>query len=278
MRTLACNNGTEKFSVDYCPADETLLFDPGELAKFPLLNAPFSKSFEASREQESSLEISIAPMSLANFARATAKVPQESNLLGAQQFPLVTVAMLALMILCFFAIRPTHELFKFLIFSREIPTHSLLIPWVANIFAHASLLHLATNVYFLYVFGDNVEAALGEKKFIALIVFSAVLANLFFWKFSSGSKWIVGAGGSIAGIMAFYVLTFPNATFTVFRRFRLLSVIKLQMPALAYGAIFLFSPALHLTSTISPRAALLSHAGGALAGFIFWLMTRSKAP
>jgi membrane associated rhomboid family serine protease len=82
---------------------------------------------------------------------------------------------------------------------------------ITSFFAHGGILHLITNMYFLFVFGDNVEDRLGVKKYL-LLVASAHLAGVTLHGLFSPEKMVpcVGASAGIAGIIAFYAVAFPD--------------------------------------------------------------------
>ena len=79
-------------------------------------------------------------------------------------------------------------------------------------FLHGGFLHLAGNMLFLWIFGNNVEDRLGHVKFLIFYLACGVLATLAQWFFSQGSGIpSLGASGAIAGVMGAYILRYPNA-------------------------------------------------------------------
>ncbi|MBD1556421.1 rhomboid family intramembrane serine protease [Vibrio sp. S9_S30] len=82
-------------------------------------------------------------------------------------------------------------------------------------FLHGDIMHLAGNMYFLYVVGDNIEDAVGHKKYLALYVFCGIAASLV--SFASNMDGLipsVGASGAIAGFFGIYLLWFRHASLT----------------------------------------------------------------
>ncbi len=81
-----------------------------------------------------------------------------------------------------------------------------------SMFVHGSLLHLAGNMLFLWVFGDNLEDTLGPVRFLGYYLACGVAAALLQ---VAASPWspvpMVGASGAIAGVMGGYLLLFPKA-------------------------------------------------------------------
>ncbi|MBD2294325.1 rhomboid family intramembrane serine protease [Anabaena sphaerica FACHB-251] len=87
--------------------------------------------------------------------------------------------------------------------------------WVTLItaqFLHGGFLHLAGNMLFLWVFGNNVEDKLGHFKYLVFYLSCGVLASLTQWYFAQNSNIpSLGASGAIAGVMGAYIIRFPKA-------------------------------------------------------------------
>lgn len=78
-------------------------------------------------------------------------------------------------------------------------------------FLHGGWMHLAGNMLFLYIFGNNVEARLGSLPYLLVYLVTGVLATLFFALFAPGSQVpLVGASGAISGVLGCYFLWFPR--------------------------------------------------------------------
>jgi membrane associated rhomboid family serine protease/Zn-finger nucleic acid-binding protein len=105
---------------------------------------------------------------------------------------------------------------------------------LSHMFMHGGLLHIAGNLYFLWILGDNVEASLGRLRFLLLYVASGIGAALM--QVASDPRSTVpmlGASGAIAGVMAAYAVLFPRA--------RLISLIffwRVRWPARVYLGIW----------------------------------------
>jgi membrane associated rhomboid family serine protease len=82
---------------------------------------------------------------------------------------------------------------------------------VTSMFLHADFFHLAGNLFFLHTFGDNLEERFGTLRFALLYFASGVFAGLFSClAFGDLTVPRIGASGAISGIMAAYVMTFPQ--------------------------------------------------------------------
>jgi len=81
----------------------------------------------------------------------------------------------------------------------------------SSLFLHAGILHLAGNMLFLWIFGDNVEHRLGWLSFLVLYLFTGMMATLFFALFMQGSYTpLIGASGAISGVLGCYFVWFPQ--------------------------------------------------------------------
>lgn len=88
---------------------------------------------------------------------------------------------------------------------------------VTSLFLHAGFLHLAGNMLFLWIFGDNVEDKMGHVPFLIFYLVCGVGADLAQFSVDTYSPIaIVGASGAIAGIMGGYLLLFPKAKVDIF--------------------------------------------------------------
>jgi membrane associated rhomboid family serine protease len=98
---------------------------------------------------------------------------------------------------------------------QGVPTGLPFPAWVTLItsqFLHGGFLHIAGNMLFLWIFGNNVEDKLGHGRFLFFYLTCGVLAGLSQWFFSAYSEVpSLGASGAIAGVMGAYILRFPQA-------------------------------------------------------------------
>lgn len=86
-----------------------------------------------------------------------------------------------------------------------------LLPFLSSQFLHASLIHLFSNLWFLKIFGDNVEDRLGHFKFLLFYLFCGVIAGLAQYFFMMRSEIpVLGASGAVAGVLGAYFVFFPN--------------------------------------------------------------------
>ncbi len=91
------------------------------------------------------------------------------------------------------------------------PAEFSLISLFTSLFLHGGLMHLAGNMLFLYIFGDNVEYRLGRRRYLLTYFGCGIIATLFFALFVPGSQVpLIGASGAISGVLGCYFLWFPR--------------------------------------------------------------------
>lgn len=139
-----------------------------------------------------------------------------------------------------------------------------------SVFVHGGWLHLLSNLYFFWIFGDNVEDYLGKQKYILLLALSSLGAALLYSAYHfKDSTPVVGASGMISGIIAFYIMRFPKRRFIFLTRFGFLNV-----SAVYFGAFYIFTQFLYslleFTSAEGAGIAFSAHIGGFLTGVIFF--------
>lgn len=146
-----------------------------------------------------------------------------------------------------------------------------------SMFLHGGWMHLAGNMLFLWIFGDNIEDEMGHVKYLLFYLACGVAAGLA-QVVSAPSSVVpmVGASGAIAGVMGGYLLLYPKAKIDIFIFFivffRIFPIPAWIMLALWFGLQFLGGLG---TDPDAGGVAYWAHAGGFIAGLIltvpFWL-------
>jgi membrane associated rhomboid family serine protease len=131
-----------------------------------------------------------------------------------------------------------------------------------SMFLHAGFLHLAGNMLYLWIFGNNVEDALGHVQFLLwYLVWGAAAALAHAWLNPSSQIPTVGASGAIAGALGAYFVLFPMARIRVLVFFFFITVIAVPAFVLL-GFWFL------MQFQFQPGVATMAHAGGFVAGAV----------
>ncbi|MGE4488442.1 MAG: rhomboid family intramembrane serine protease [Kiritimatiellales bacterium] len=141
------------------------------------------------------------------------------------------------------------------------------LTFFTSFFLHGGISHLVGNLYYLYVFGDNVEDVLGRARFLFLLAASTLIGGLLYVLMKPGSPVAcIGASGGISGILAYYALRFPKHRIGV-----LLFFFKwIRFPVTVYFA-FWIAMQLFGILTGAGRVAYAAHLGGVLAGVAYRL-------
>src|SRR2546425_407356 len=145
--------------------------------------------------------------------------------------------------------------------------------WVAAVatlvsyqFFHADIGHLVGNMIFLWVFGDDIERALGRRRFLAFYLLSGAAGGLVFVAYDPHSNVeLIGASGAIAGVVIAYVMLRPCAKITV-----LVGIIPLRISACWVIGLFVILPLLNLRAASKSEVAYWCHFGGMLAGAVLF--------
>ena len=156
---------------------------------------------------------------------------------------------------------------------------------LTSMFLHGGVWHLIGNLYFLLIFGDNVEDEFGKCKYILLLLASGLCASAFHALFDPRTMIpCIGASGFISGVIACYAVCFPKArlSFLLVSRSLFASLMLrrcwFSLPAWGAFAIWLLLQILMSSRlrSLTGGVAYLAHIGGALPGVIYAIWFRLK--
>jgi len=213
-----------------------------------------------------------------------------SDELPSRRVPLVTWGLIAVNILAFFVeLSMGPDLDRFFMMWGAVPafiTNPDRYPWapitlLTSMFLHGGWMHLIGNMLYLWIFGDNVEDALGRLGYLFFYLAAGIVAGLAQVMVAPSSTVPgVGASGAIAGVLAVYLVLYPAAPVRVLvPGFYMLRIARL--PALLvlgfWFVIQLFNGALSLgaATMATGGVAWFAHIGGFLAGLVVGLGVRS---
>jgi len=149
----------------------------------------------------------------------------------------------------------------------------ILLTLFTSMFLHGGFLHLAGNMLYLWIFGDNVEDQLGHAKFLVFYILCGLGASLLYIVTSPNSHIpMVGASGAIAGVLGAYMIRFPRARILTLIWFgffiRLVAIPALFVLGFWFILQLLF--ALPSIGSTSGGVAFFAHVGGFLAGIVLF--------
>jgi rhomboid family protein len=140
-------------------------------------------------------------------------------------------------------------------------------------FFHADIGHIVGNMIFLWVFGDDVERALGRLRFLAFYLLSGIVGGLVFIANDPHTRIeLIGASGAIAGVVIGYIMLRPCAKITV-----LLGIIPLRISAYWVIGLFVVTQLWNLGASSKSEVAYWCHFGGMVAGGILFPLLKSPA-
>jgi membrane associated rhomboid family serine protease len=138
-------------------------------------------------------------------------------------------------------------------------------------FLHGDIFHLLSNMLFLWVFGDNVEDAMGHVKFLIFYLLCGIVGGLAHAAFLPASGLpLIGASGAVAGVIAAYLILHPRVRVWCLA-FR---IIPLRIPAAWILGVWVVTQVLMVALAPADQVAWWAHIGGMVAGGVLILFMR----
>jgi membrane associated rhomboid family serine protease len=215
-------------------------------------------------------------------------------------FPIVNLILIGVNILAYiyvyYLVDPVTQqniLANYVVIPQEIVQGQDIAPpgpyplWITlftAMFLHANFLHIAGNMLFLFIFGDNVEDAFGHLGYLVFYLFCGVVASLsqvYVTEVFQGAQGItggeLGASGAIAGVLGAYLVLYPYARVRVLIGFGIFFFTRLSA-GLVIGAWFLlqFIPGIVAIRDVGGGTAYFAHVGGLIAGALLALLFRPR--
>jgi membrane associated rhomboid family serine protease len=159
----------------------------------------------------------------------------------------------------------------------ELPPNSILVPenwtYLTYSFLHADWFHLGGNMLFLWVFGDNVEDALGHIKFLIFYLACAAAGAFVHGVITPDSQSpLIGASGAVAGVVSAYLILHPRVKLWVLVLMRIPLRIPAWIPLVLWVGVQFLMIFVETEDTISWQ----SHVGGIMAGAVLVLFLRRR--
>jgi len=189
-------------------------------------------------------------------------------------FPYVTVALIAINAAVFliqiitgkFGITMTQDyaVIPYNLFHPE--SREVYLTLFTSMFLHAGILHLAGNMIFLWVFGDDIEDALGHVRYLVFYIICGLAAiSLHSLIYHNSQSMVLGASGAISGILGAYFLLYPKVK--VLALVPIFIIIRfIWIPSTFFLIIWFAFQLLYAANPQAHQIAFLAHIGGFLAG------------
>lgn len=216
----------------------------------------------------------------------------DENVLKSIRFPYVTVALIIANVVVFvfevmglseaviasFAIVPAELVSTAgLLGPAELPDQSIGVPerftLLSYMFFHGDVLHLAGNMLFLWVFGDNVEDAMGHLRFLVFYILCGIFAGLAHAFMMPGSpNPLIGASGAVAGVIAAYLMLHPRVRVWVLA----FQFIPLRLSAAVVLGIWILTQFIMILLPEVGPVAWYAHIGGLIAGAVLVVFLKRR--
>jgi membrane associated rhomboid family serine protease len=149
----------------------------------------------------------------------------------------------------------------------EFPDKNIWLAGFVSMFLHGSVIHILGNMWFLWIFGNNVEEAYGSFGFLAMYLASGIVATATFVLANpTSTDPLIGASGAIAGVLGAYLVLFPTH-----RVLTLLLFFFVQVPAVLFLGLWFFSQFGMADASVAWQA----HVGGFAFGVLLTLPLRT---
>ena len=190
-------------------------------------------------------------------------------------FPFVTYTIIGINSLVFiyqYFILPPELLSHIISTYALTPAAPSVITVFTSMFMHGGLMHIIFNMWFLWIFGDNIESVLGHKRYVLFYLLCGVGAALAQIQINTASQIpMVGASGAIAGVLGAYLIRFPRATVHVLV-ILIIFITFIRVPAMVVIGIWFLS---NLTAGLGTLGieetggtAWFAHLGGFVSGVV----------
>lgn len=199
-------------------------------------------------------------------------------------FPLFSYGFIVLNVVIFLfqtSLSPA-QLNAFIFDYGSIPAETVrgqdLFTLITSMFLHGGWMHLIGNMLFLWVFADNIEATIGNGRFLFFYLFGGLAAHAahIYFNYDSGIP-TVGASGAISAVMGAYLVMFPSSRIKM-----LFLVFTFRIPALLFLLFWIWqqwlngTAALQVQTAESAGVAWWAHIGGFVFGVVAGFYYRSR--
>jgi membrane associated rhomboid family serine protease len=159
-------------------------------------------------------------------------------------------------------------------FGQPFPDKNVWLSVLFSMFLHGSWLHLIGNMWFLWIFGNNVEDYLGKIGFVLFYLVAGVVATAAHVLYEPNSTTaVVGASGAIAGVMGMYLVFWPRARIMSFVPFFFIFLLPLPAFLVLVGWFLL-----QFVTGGDTGVAWVAHVGGFIFGAVVGLLLKRVKP
>jgi rhomboid family protein len=193
------------------------------------------------------------------------------DIIPSRTTPVVTICLIALNSIVFlYQLSLGRAVDAFTLYYGLIPAAFSWINVFTSMFLHGSFLHVAGNMLYLWIFGDNVEDRMGHARFLVFYLLCGIAAALAQTITTPDSTVpMIGASGAIAGVMGAYFVLYPRSRIvTLIPLFFFFQVI--EVPAIFFLGIWFLMQFVSGVGSIVSTIGRGGGPGGAIGGIAFW--------
>nr|MBC8223444.1 rhomboid family intramembrane serine protease [Candidatus Bathyarchaeota archaeon] len=170
----------------------------------------------------------------------------------------------------------TATLFHYGLIPRFITNGQRLPTLITNIFLHGGWTHLAGNMLFLWIFGDNIEDCCGHLRYLLFYTATGIAAGLIWTLTAANSSYpAVGGSGAISGVLGAYLIFYPRAKIRTLIGAGLFFRI-IRIPASAMIGLWFVYQIILASLPMNTGVAYWAHIGGFAAGLALSRIMRPK--
>ena len=192
-----------------------------------------------------------------------------------KHYPIITISLIiANSIIFIYSLTDFKEIIYTYGFTPSSPAIATAL---ASMFLHGGFGHILGNMWYLWLFGDNVEDKFGKIKFIAMYILSGLIALAAQYLTAPASQTpIIGASGAISGILGAYLVLFPHVEVKTIGPFYKIYRIEAKYLIALWFVIQLIFGTLSIVGGLGSNIAFFAHVGGFIFGLFAGLLYKTK--
>ncbi len=202
---------------------------------------------------------------------------------GVKRFPIIVTLIILINCIVFFSFGFSGRYGDIVLKYGFIPKNFLFKNLITSMFLHGSIFHLGFNMWYLWLFGDNIEDRWGKVNFLIFYLLSGIFASILYSELIPKKFFnipVIGASGAISGVLGAYAILFPKSKIT----FKYLIIIlgirwgEFEIYSYLWFFIWFFIQGLNTLFvrwlTINSQVAYAAHFGGFLFGMLIGIGTK----
>jgi len=175
------------------------------------------------------------------------------------------------------SISPEEVVWKYGMIPENIMNGERLYTIFTSMFLHGGIIHLAGNMLFLSIFGDNIEDTLGRVRYVLFYFLCGTAASLTHTLITvDPSIPTIGASGAISGILGAYLILYPRARILTVIFYFWISFVRI--PAIFFLGFWFILQWLYILLEAGGGVAYWAHIGGFVAGMALASILRRRKP